>query len=58
MQERAEAQHIGEELLENDLIRQIKSTEPQPYKVSGEYLHVEIFDLLAQAHIGIFIQHI
>ncbi|KAJ5471531.1 hypothetical protein N7530_008888 [Penicillium desertorum] len=44
-QQRAEALLTGEELLENDLIRQIKSTEPQPHKVSGEYLDVKTFDL-------------
>lgn len=44
-QQRAEALLTGEELLENNLIRQIKSTEPQPHKVSGEYLDVKTFDL-------------
>ena len=43
-QERVEAQIVGEEILENNLIRQIKSIEPQPSKVSGEYLDVKVFD--------------
>jgi hypothetical protein len=44
-QQRAEALLAGQELLENDLIRQIKNTDPQPHKISGEYLDVKIFDL-------------
>ncbi|KAJ6118762.1 hypothetical protein N7471_013382 [Penicillium samsonianum] len=45
MQERAEAWIAGQELLDNSLIRQISHTEPQPSKVSGEYLDVKVFDL-------------
>jgi hypothetical protein len=45
--ERAEALLTGEELLENNLIRQIKSPHPSPYKVSGEHLDVKVFDLFS-----------
>jgi hypothetical protein len=43
-QERAEAQLTGEELLENDIIRQIR-VQPRPHKISGEYLDVKVYDL-------------
>ncbi|KAJ6066218.1 hypothetical protein N7499_002905 [Penicillium canescens] len=47
--ERIEALITGEELLENNLIRQIKSIEPSPCKVSGEYLDVKVFDLFGSS---------
>ncbi|CDM36529.1 unnamed protein product [Penicillium roqueforti FM164] len=47
MQERAEALIAGQELLENNLIRQISYTDAEPSKVPGEYLDVKIFDLFS-----------
>jgi hypothetical protein len=47
IQERAEALIAGQELLENNLIRQISYADAEPSKVPGEYLDVKVFDLFS-----------
>ncbi|CAG7998500.1 unnamed protein product [Penicillium salamii] len=47
IQERAEGRIAGQELLENNMIRQISYTDAEPSKVPGEYLDVKVFDLFS-----------